>query len=125
MWPLAVLTGDRINVFFYKDMYGRSPGRKKLAVIYNDCDRVIFIEVAVRRGSTVPNRIKRYWFALIHTTNTVNRRIIERFHSRGQYWNKRKFLHQKRVQFPQGCLGTPTWPPLHCFGTPICRHDVM
>ena len=26
------------------------------------------------------------------------------------YWNKRKFLHNKRVQFPQGCLGTPTWP---------------
>ena len=34
MWPLAVLTGDRINVFFfYKEMYDRSPGRKKLAVI--------------------------------------------------------------------------------------------
>ena len=27
------------------------------------------------------------------------------------YWNKRKFLHKKRGQFPQGCLGTPTWPP--------------
>ena len=25
------------------------------------------------------------------------------------YWNKRKFLHKKRVQFPQGCLGTPTY----------------
>ena len=35
------------------------------------------------------------------------------------YWNKRKFLHKKRVQFPQGCLGTPTWSPFHCFGTPI------
>ena len=33
--------------------------------------------------------------------------------------NKRKFLHKKRVQFPQGCLGTPTWPPFHWFGTPI------
>ena len=33
--------------------------------------------------------------------------------------NKRKFLHKKRVQFPQGCLATPTWPPFHCFGTPI------
>ena len=34
---------------------------------------------------------------------------IERIHSRGQhliiYKNKRKFLHKKRVQFPQGCLG--------------------
>ena len=27
------------------------------------------------------------------------------------YWNKRKFLHKKRVQLPQDCLGTPTWPP--------------
>ena len=27
------------------------------------------------------------------------------------FTNKRKFLHKKRVQFPQGCLGTPTWPP--------------
>ena len=35
------------------------------------------------------------------------------------YWNKRKFLHKKRIQFPQDCLGTPTWPPFHCFGTPI------
>ena len=23
------------------------------------------------------------------------------------HWNKRKFLHKKRVQFRQGCLGTP------------------
>ena len=35
------------------------------------------------------------------------------------YWNKRKFLHKKRVQLPQDCLGTPTWPPFYCFGTPI------
>ena len=35
------------------------------------------------------------------------------------YWNKRKFLHKKRVQLPQDYLGTPTWPPFHCFGTPI------
>ena len=35
------------------------------------------------------------------------------------YWNKRKRLHKKRVQFPQGWLGTPTWPPFHCLGTPI------
>ena len=50
--------------------------------------------------------------------------LIERFHSRGPasmliYWNKRKFLHKKRVQLPQDWLGTPTWPPFHCFGTPI------
>ena len=34
------------------------------------------------------------------------------------YWNKRKRLHEKRVQLPQDFLGTPTWPPFHCFGTP-------
>ena len=35
------------------------------------------------------------------------------------YWNKRKRLHKKRVQLPQDWLGTPTWPPFHCFVTPI------
>ena len=35
------------------------------------------------------------------------------------YWNKRKRLHKKRVQFPEDWFGTPTWPPFHCFGTPI------
>ena len=34
------------------------------------------------------------------------------------YWNKRKHLHEKRVQLPKDFLGTPTWPPFHCFGTP-------
>ena len=34
-------------------------------------------------------------------------------------------LHKKRVQLPQDWFGTPTWPPFHCFGTPICRRDVM
>ena len=35
------------------------------------------------------------------------------------YWNKRKRLHKKRIQLPQDCLATPTWPPFNCFGTPI------
>ena len=35
------------------------------------------------------------------------------------YWNKRKRLHQKRVQFPQDWFGTPTWPSFYCFGTSI------
>ena len=34
------------------------------------------------------------------------------------YWNKRKFLHKKRVQLSQDWIETPTWPPFHCFGTP-------
>ena len=33
--------------------------------------------------------------------------------------NKRKFLHKKRVHFPQGCQGTPIWPLFYRFGTPI------
>ena len=45
MWPLAVLTRDSINVFFfYEEMYGRFAGPKKSG--RNN-------EVAVRRGSTV------------------------------------------------------------------------
>ena len=35
------------------------------------------------------------------------------------YWNKRKLLHEKRVQLPQDWFGTQTWPPFHCFGTQI------
>ena len=35
------------------------------------------------------------------------------------YRNKRKFLHKEIVQLPQDPFGTPTWPPFHCFGTPI------
>ena len=40
------------------------------------------------------------------------------------YWNKRKHLHKKRVQLPQDWLGTPTWPPFHCFGTSIWPRDI-
>jgi len=35
------------------------------------------------------------------------------------YWNKRKRLHKKRVQLSQDWFGTSTWPPFHCFDTPI------
>ena len=35
------------------------------------------------------------------------------------YWNKREHLHEKTVKLPGDFLGTPTWPPFHCFGTPI------
>ena len=35
------------------------------------------------------------------------------------YWNIRKHLHEKRRQLPEYFLCTPTWPPFHCFGTPI------
>ena len=34
------------------------------------------------------------------------------------FWNKRKFLHKNRFQFPEDWFGTPTRPPLLCFGTP-------
>ena len=37
------------------------------------------------------------------------------------YWNKWKYRHKKKVHVhvPQDCLWTLTWPPFHCFGTPI------
>ena len=35
------------------------------------------------------------------------------------YWNKRKHLHEKRVELSEDFLGTPTWPPFHGFGTPM------
>ena len=35
------------------------------------------------------------------------------------YWNKRKCLHKKRVELSQDWFGTTTWPPFHCFATPI------
>ena len=35
------------------------------------------------------------------------------------YRNKKKCLHEKRVQLPEDWSGTPTWPLFHCFGTPI------
>ena len=35
------------------------------------------------------------------------------------YWDKRKNLHKKRFRLPQDFPGTPSWPPFHCFGTPI------
>ena len=33
-------------------------------------------------------------------------------------WNKRKYLHKNRVQFPEGWPCTPIWPPFLCFCTP-------
>ena len=35
------------------------------------------------------------------------------------YWNKRKRLHEKRIELPEDWFGTPTLLPFHCFGTPI------
>ena len=35
------------------------------------------------------------------------------------YESKRSCLLQKRLQLPQVLFGTTTWPPFHCFGTPI------
>ena len=28
-------------------------------------------------------------------------------------------MHKKRVKLPEDWFGTPTWPPFHCFWTPI------
>ena len=39
------------------------------------------------------------------------------------YWNKRKRLHNKRVQLPEDWFGTPTWPPWrHVKGFPKSVH---
>ena len=27
------------------------------------------------------------------------------------YWNKRKYLHEKKIQLPHNYCGAPTWPP--------------
>ena len=35
------------------------------------------------------------------------------------YWNKRKRLHWEKHSTPRGFCWYPTWPPFHCFGTPI------
>ena len=48
IWPLTVLTGDRICGFFYKKMYGRFAGQKKKSSRN--------AEVAVGRGYTVCRR---------------------------------------------------------------------
>ena len=37
------------------------------------------------------------------------------------YCNKRTFSRKKNVQSPKDRLGTPTWPPVYCFRTPIWR----
>ena len=38
------------------------------------------------------------------------------------YSDKTKRLRKKRVQLPEDLFGTPTWPPFHCFGTPVVYH---
>ena len=55
------------------------------------------------------------------------RPLIDSFLSRGQQiaWNKRKFQHVKRVQFPQDFFCTQTWPPIHCFVHTYGCRDVM
>ena len=35
------------------------------------------------------------------------------------YWNKRKCLHQKRVELPRDWFGKTKMAAVHCFGTPI------
>ena len=40
------------------------------------------------------------------------------------YYNKRNYLHKKRVQLPQDCFGTPTWPPFIVLENQYGRRDV-
>ena len=40
------------------------------------------------------------------------------------YWNKRKYLQEKRVQLPEDLLATPTWPPLRHVKTLYSKFDL-
>ena len=56
----------------------------------------------------------------------MNARSVELFYSRGQQLckfigKKRNLLHKKKIQHQKGWFGTPTWPPLCCFGTALWR----
>ena len=47
--------------------------------------------------------------------------LIERFHSRGQQLCNFIDFALEKVQLPQDCFRTPTWPTCYCFETPIWR----
>ena len=64
------------------------------------------------------------WLALLHLVRVIIFWCYRAFSltwpaSMQTYCNKRKRLHKKRVRLPEDFPGTPTWPPFHCFGTPI------
>ena len=40
------------------------------------------------------------------------------------YWNKRKYLQEKRVQLPEDLLATLTWPPLRHVKTLYSKFDL-
>ena len=59
------------------------------------------------------------WYVMVFS-GVVNRAFSITWPASMQiYGNKWKRLHKKRVQLPEDCLGTPTWPPFYCFATPI------
>ena len=68
----------------------------------------------------VPEELEIFCINLSYTFFTKHAWHLENFYrafsltlpaSMQNYWNKRKRLHKKRIQLPQDCLGTPTWPP--------------
>ena len=62
---------------------------------------------------------------IIHFVDPANRSFSVTLSAALQIaWNKRKFLHVKRVQFPQDFF-TQTWPPIHCFVHKYGRRNVM
>ena len=65
---------------------------------------------------------------LLPAKTKSNNTFIERFHSHGQQLYKfiaaRKYVVQRKRQLPQDWFGTPSWAPLHCFGTPILPKQV-
>ena len=56
---------------------------------------------------------------------TANRAVLLTWPASMQiYDNKRNYLHKKRVQLPQDCVGTPTWPPFIVLENQYGRRDV-
>ena len=67
--------------------------------------------------------VLRPWKLTLEQACTANGLGIERFYSQVPasmtIGTKQSVYTWKRVQLSQDLLVTPTWPPFHCFGTPI------
>ena len=64
---------------------------------------------------------RQFFFAHFHN---IAIECIECFHSRGQHLckfigTKESVCIRKEFNSQRFFFGTPTWPPFHCFGTPI------
>ena len=62
------------------------------------------------------NKIHMYWYCLFLA---IQQSACIRISNTYANSLEQKCLHKERVELPQDWFGTPTWPPLHCFGTPM------